>query len=223
MDNCGCEHNGRYLTVGETVVDPHCNSKCVCQASGTVKCDKLHCGSSEVCEVRDGVRGCYGKQGQCVITRRPPSSFDGMTGPMDAVGHMRLVVDMRSCRKGSQSVEIIHVFFKNNTITVNRQHDVWINGRKVSLPGKVGCDISVYMSDRSVVIQRSSALRVTYSITQEVTVIVDTSLSYKMCGACGNYNHNSKDDMTTADGKVVSHVSEVVNSWKAGDFSSCDL
>ncbi|KAK7886667.1 hypothetical protein WMY93_026288 [Mugilogobius chulae] len=202
MDNCGCEHNGRYL-----------KSKCVCQTSGTVKCEILSCGSKEVCEVRDGVRGCYVAHGQCIINQAAHlSSFDSMVASLcDDTADLwfRLVVDIQSCRKGSQSVEIIHVFFKNTPSHVSS----W----------KVGCDISVYMSDRSVIIQRSSAFRVTYSISQEVTVIVDTSLSYKMCGACGNYNHNSKDDLTTADGKIASDVSAVVDSWRAADFSSCSI
>lgn len=90
----------------------------------------------------------------------------------------------------------------------------------MSLPSKVGKEISVHASDRSVLIERPSAVQVTYSVSQEVTVIIDSSLSYKMCGACGNYNNNSKDDMTTADGKNTTDVSVVIGSWRAGDFSS---
>lgn len=80
-------------------------------------------------------------------------------------------------------------------------------------------DISVHISERTVIIERASAVRVTYSISQEVTVIIDSSLSGKMCGACGNYNNNSKDDMKTADGKITTDVSVIVGSWSAGDFS----
>lgn len=94
-----------------------------------------------------------------------------------------------------------------------------MNGRKVSLPSKVMSDVSVQISERSVIIERASAVRVIYSISQEVTIIIDSSLSGKMCGACGNYNNNSKDDMKTADGKTATDVSVIVGSWSAGDFS----
>lgn len=80
-------------------------------------------------------------------------------------------------------------------------------------------DLSVQLSGRAVVIERASALRVTYSISEEVTVIINNSLSGKMCGACGNFNDNSKDDMKTAGGKSTTDVSVIVSSWSAGDFS----
>lgn len=96
---------------------------------------------------------------------------------------------------------------------------IQINGRKVSLPSKATSEVSVQIADRSVIIERASAVRVTYSISKEVTVIIDSSLSGKMCGACGNFNNNSKDDLTTADGKTTTEVSVVVGSWSAGDFS----
>lgn len=94
-----------------------------------------------------------------------------------------------------------------------------VNGRKVSIPSKVTDELTVQASDRSVIIERTSAVRVIYSTSQEVTVTVDTSLSGKMCGACGNYNEDSKDDMKTADGTVTNDVSVIVGSWSAGDFS----
>lgn len=80
-------------------------------------------------------------------------------------------------------------------------------------------DLSVQLSGRAVVIERASAVRVTYSISEEVTVIINKSLSGKMCGACGNFNDNSKDDMKMADGKSTTDVSVIVSSWSAGDFS----
>lgn len=94
-----------------------------------------------------------------------------------------------------------------------------INGRKATLPGKVGEHISLSNSGRSVTIQLKSAVQVTYSISQVVTVRVKSNLMGKMCGACGNYNEDSKDDMTTSDGKTTKDVSVVVSSWSAGDFS----
>ncbi|XP_039662365.1 IgGFc-binding protein-like isoform X2 [Perca fluviatilis] len=239
LDNCGCVHNSRYLTVGQAVVDKACVSKCVCQASGLVKCEKLSCASGEVCGARDGVRGCHVKRGHCGVSQVGHfTSFDGMSGLIGAQGAFevaslcdetdklwfRVVVDVRVCSKGaSPTVATVYVFFKETAIAVNSQHVTWVNGRKVSLPSKVTSEISVQISEKTVIIERASAVRVTYSISQEVTVIIDSSLSGKMCGACGNYNNDSKDDMRTADGKITTDVSVVVGSWSAGDFSKCGL
>lgn len=98
-------------------------------------------------------------------------------------------------------------------------HVIQVNGRKLSIPSKVTSDLSVYIAGRSVIIKQASAVQVTYSFSQEVTVIIESSLSGKVCGACGNYNNNSKDDMKTADGKTTTDVSKIVRSWSAGDFS----
>lgn len=79
-------------------------------------------------------------------------------------------------------------------------------------------ELSVQISDRRVIIERQSAVQVTYSISQDVAVTIDTNFSGKMCGACGNYNSDSKDDMKTADGKITTDVLVFFNSWSAGDF-----
>ncbi|XP_068180237.1 IgGFc-binding protein [Antennarius striatus] len=239
MDKCGCVHAGRYLTVGETVVSNDCKSKCVCQASGLVKCEKFSCVGGEVCGIRDGLRDCHVKQGHCSVNEVGHlTTFDGMTGAIGIKGAFevaslcdeaaklwfRVVVDVRVCRRGARpAVATVYVFFKETTIAVNSQHVAWVNGRKVSLPSKVMSDLTVHISERSVIIERASAVRVTYSISQEVIITIDSSLSSKMCGACGNYNNNSKDDMKTADGTVTTDVSVIVGSWTAGDFSKCGL
>ncbi|KAF7665729.1 hypothetical protein LDENG_00132510 [Lucifuga dentata] len=239
MSSCGCVYNGKYLTEGQAVVNKDCNSKCVCHASGLLKCEKLSCASGEVCIVRDGVRGCHVKQDQCKVSPDAHlTSFDGMSGASGSLGAFeaasvcdesvsqwfRVVVDVRACRKGdSSSVATVHVFFNDTIITVNKEHVTWVNGRKVSLPNKLSNEVSVQIKDSAVVIERASAVRVTYSVSQEVTITVDSSLSNKMCGACGNYNNNSKDDMKTADGKITTDVKVVVGSWSAGDFSRCGL
>uniref|UniRef100_A0A3B4XQ41 Fc gamma binding protein n=1 Tax=Seriola lalandi dorsalis TaxID=1841481 RepID=A0A3B4XQ41_SERLL len=234
LDNCGCVYDGKYLTV-KLLVDKDCKSKCVCQASGVVKCEKLSCASREVCGIRDGVRGCQAKQVHCSINQVGHlSSFDGMSGAMGAQGAFevaslcdetaelwfRVVVDVRVCSKGaSPVVATVYVFFKETIVTVNSQHATWVNGRKVSLPSEVTRELSVKISEKTVIIEKASSVRVTYSVSQEVSVVVDSTLSGKMCGACGNYNNDSKDDMKTAGGKITTDVSVVVGSWSAGDFS----
>ncbi|CAL9705927.1 unnamed protein product [Knipowitschia caucasica] len=226
---CGCLHGDRYLKVGESVVDPQCQSSCVCQAPGIVKCEKKLCGSSEVCEVRDGVRDCHPTQGQCSINDAVYLiTFDGLTGPMGDLGAFevaslcdvtdarwfKVVVDVRSYRMGIQIVDTVNVFFKNNSITVNGQQEVLVNGEQTSLPAKLDCDVTVHVSENSVVVEKTSVILVTFSLSREVVIIVDSSLAFKMCGACGNFNHDSKDDLTTADRVTAMDLTEVVLSWR---------
>lgn len=244
------------------MVDNDCKSKCVCQSSGLVKCEKLSCANGEVCNVRDGVRGCHPKRGHCTISHVGHlTSFDGMSGAIGVKGAFqvaslcdesaklwfRVVVDVRACSKrASPAVATVYMFFRETTIAVNSQHVTWVrrcgitgskcwcrvviftqgnfflhlqvNGRKMSLPYHMANDLSIQASHRTVII-KASAVQVTYSLSQAVTIAVDSSLSGKVCGACGNYNDSSKDDMKTADGRNTTDVSVIVDSWSAGDFS----
>lgn len=124
------------------MVDKDCKSKCECQASGLVKCEKLSCASGEVCSVRDGVRGCHVKQGKCSVSHVGHlTSFDGMSGAIGAKGAFevaslcdeaaklwfRVVVDVRICSKGaSPAVATVYVYFKETSIAVNSQHATWV-------------------------------------------------------------------------------------------------
>lgn len=128
--------------VGQTVVDKDCSSKCECQASGLVTCEKLLCTNGEVCDVRDGVRGCHVIQGHCNISPVGKlSSFDGMSGKIGAQGAFdlaslcneasnqwfRVVVDVRLCRKNAPlAVATLYVFFKDTTVVVNSEHVTWV-------------------------------------------------------------------------------------------------
>lgn len=132
------------------MVNKGCNSKCVCQASGQVKCEKLVCASGEACSVKEGVRGCHVKRGHCLVGPAAHlTSFDGMAGAMGALGAFevaslcdqtssdwfRVVVDVRLCSQGaSAGVAAVYVYFKDTTIAVNSQHVTWVSrGRKNGL------------------------------------------------------------------------------------------
>ncbi|KAM6967506.1 IgGFc-binding protein [Aplochiton taeniatus] len=240
MDTCGCVYGDQYLTLGQTMLSKDCSSKCVCQSSGMVKCEKLACASKQICTVKDGVRGCYVNEGNCLVNGNALlTTFDGVAGPMGAVGAFevaslcdralaqwfRVVVDVRVCNKlpGTPSVATVYVFFNDVTVTVNSRHVTWVNGKTVLLPSTLANQLSVQIIDKVVVIERASSVRVTYSISQELNVTVGDDLANKVCGACGNFNNNAQDDLKTAEGGVAAALSAVVGSWRAGDFSTCGL
>ncbi|KAJ8378918.1 hypothetical protein AAFF_G00232830 [Aldrovandia affinis] len=196
MDTCGCIHEGRYMKVGQSVVSKACDSACMCHALGVVLCKKLQCTSGETCGVRDRVRGCHPKQGICLVSHGGQlASFDGMEGPMGHVGAFEVavlcdqtsalwfcvVVDIRLCQKGGPAgVATIYIFFKDMVITVNSQHQTWVNGRKLSLPGSPVKELSVRVSDRVSVVERALSVRVSLSLTGEVRVTVGPRLAGKV-------------------------------------------
>lgn len=97
---------------------------------------------------------------------------------------------------------------------------IQVNGKKESLPSKLSNDLSIKLKGKTLVIDVTPNVRVTFSNSREVTVITNGVLTNKVCGACGNANDDPKDDMQTADGKVTKDAAKIVASWVAGDFST---
>lgn len=80
LSHCGCWHDGAYYEEGQEFVPcPNCSRRCVCQGAGKVECRPAGCEASEVCEVRDGVRGCHPRScGRCqVMGAGSLATFDG--------------------------------------------------------------------------------------------------------------------------------------------------
>ncbi|XP_048086182.1 IgGFc-binding protein-like [Alosa alosa] len=129
----------------------------------------------------------------------------------------RVVVKLQECgRAGLRRVEAVYVFFDALAITVNAKHQTWVNGRRVNLPSLLKNEISVKISEKTVVIEKISALRVTYSMTQDISVTVSDHFADKVCGACGKM---TGDVSITVDSKSVK---KWMDSWRAPDFPTCE-
>lgn len=53
--------NHSFLQINETVITESCQEMMTCLPSGNVKHESIECSSVEVCELKNGVRGCYPK------------------------------------------------------------------------------------------------------------------------------------------------------------------
>lgn len=96
---------------------------------------------------------------------------------------------------------------------------IQVNGKKEPLPSKLSNKLSIKVKGKALVIDITPSVRVVFSESHEVTVIINGALADKVCGACGNANDDPKDDMQTANGRVTKNVADIVASWSAGDFS----
>ncbi|XP_042295749.1 alpha-tectorin-like [Sceloporus undulatus] len=152
LDKCGCFENGRYLLHGESYLTPDCKAHCTCQNNNSVTCRPQGCAVGEVCELRDGLRGCYRTEGHCTLMLGAHlSSFDGLSGNFLSPGiyqlvslcdinsddWFRVVVSVASCPPdGTIAPMVLHVFLKDLFISVNGQNNVWVNGLPISIPHK---------------------------------------------------------------------------------------
>lgn len=129
------------VQIGESVINEDCSERYTCLATGVVKQEPISCRSDEICKVKNGVRGCNLQQ--CSITASGEVSlFNGQQGYFEKEGifelaklcvhrlgtdWFRVLVAVRPCRaQGHNCVMAAYVFFNNNFIAVNRQHDTWV-------------------------------------------------------------------------------------------------
>ncbi|KAM7138221.1 IgGFc-binding protein-like isoform 5-T5 [Macrochelys suwanniensis] len=233
MDRCGCVHNGRYIKARESFVSSNCSEKCTCHASGEVICEETHCTEEEKCTLRNGVRRCVQQMGRCTLA--PGiwfTSFDGVTREVLLEGAyevsslcegvdlpwFRMVVSV--FREGGLAVpDGISIFFNEGLIHVNKKKEIWVRGHQKQLPVKVSKTLSVSESQGTIMIVQGSRIKILFSLSGEVTVIVNESLANKLCAPCGNFNGDISDELRLPSGQVKGNITDVFEAWRARDLS----
>lgn len=90
-----------------------------------------------------------------------------------------------------------------------------VNGVLSSLPLNLNDGaVKVYKQGKRYVIETDFELTVTYDLVYHVTVTVPGNYQGKVCGLCGNFNGNKKDDFSNTKGVVVKNVNTFGASWK---------
>ncbi|XP_069497205.1 IgGFc-binding protein-like [Ambystoma mexicanum] len=241
-NDCGCLYKGRYQKGNDSFVMPMCGERCFCGLDGNVVCALLTCGLDSTCGIRNGVIGCYRTHANCTISKgRDFISFDNKEGEMalpkgemalpgafdmafvcdvNSKDWFRIVVDVQECSPGSVRT-LVHVFFKNAFIAVNDKGDAWLIGRPLPTPVLVNGVITVFKSQEDLIIEEKGKVRLTIGPNGSVGVQAWDTFASLLCGACGNYNDNPDDDLRLSGGGSASDTTEMINSWKAPDFSVC--
>ncbi|XP_030069375.1 IgGFc-binding protein isoform X2 [Microcaecilia unicolor] len=236
--HCGCvDSDGRYLKENEEIISANCEKKCSCSFDGLghVTCMNNTCGIHETCMIRDGVYGCFKKEGRCTLTSQMDfTSFDGLYGKMpasrayelvslcdvDSEDWFRIVVELQSCDSNTKSMKILtFVFFRGIFIAVNK-NETWVNGRQVKIPAQLSYNVSLEVIDSKFAI-RLPQLTIEIDISG-VNVRVTESMASRLCAACGNYNGQLSDDLTLRGGQRTTSISEMIVSWTATDFTACE-
>ncbi|XP_078511515.1 IgGFc-binding protein-like [Lissotriton helveticus] len=235
MKECGCVFNGRYIKGNESIVMPMCTQRCSCGIDGVAVCAPLTCGPDEVCEYRNNVLGCYRAHANCTINMGVDfNSFDNQGGKVPSPGAFdlafvcdenskdwfRVVVDLQQCSMESTKA-VVFVFFLNAFLAVNDNRQLWLNGRPLPVPIRINGVITVFTSEQHLIIEVSGKLKISIGPNADVRVQVWDVYAGKLCGACGNFNDNSDDDLQLSVGGQASDASQMIASWKAPDFSAC--
>ncbi|XP_053087229.1 IgGFc-binding protein-like [Pangasianodon hypophthalmus] len=221
-DQCGCYENGRTYKINETIITDNCLERLTCLPSGKLKHESISCGSSEVCKVKNGVRGCYPRQ--CLLESGGSFSlFSGETWTIASVGAYELVKVCNGTLEAEWfrvvvelgpfgSVVAVYVYFEEVFITLTSKQATWINGKPVTLPQQLNNEVIVQLTEDILTIEKKASLRVSFSLSLGLVVSVSDEMAQKVCGACGS------------DTKVFNvqrqGVQEYFALWRALDFPS---
>uniref|UniRef100_A0A3Q1GW32 Fc gamma binding protein n=1 Tax=Acanthochromis polyacanthus TaxID=80966 RepID=A0A3Q1GW32_9TELE len=223
FSECGCIHNDRYYRIGQVFYpNGKCEEECKCAQDGEVECKKFTCGPNEKCKIENGVQKCHpvGK-GVCHASGDPHYlSFDGRR--FDFQGTCTYTLS-ESCGLEGTHLVAFSVQVENekwDRVTSNKVVSVTkLVAVKVYVFNYVPVNLNdgevlVYQEGNHYVIETNFGLRVTYDLVYHVTVTVPGNYRGKVCGLCGNFNGDQKDDFQMPNRQLTNNVNAFGKSWK---------
>ncbi|XP_056269656.1 mucin-5B-like [Pseudoliparis swirei] len=202
--NCPCQHNGKAYQSGETVtVD--CNT-CLCSGR------KFTC-TTNVC---DAVCGIYG-DGHHITFDDKRYDFSGdcdytllqdYCGTNQNEGSFRIIGENIPCNTGATCTNNIRIFLGDNEYQLKDDNFQMVKGSGQVHPDQLQT-MGLYL-----VLTIKPGLVLMWDKKTSLYIKLAPEFQGKVCGMCGNYDGNSKNEFTTRSQETVTDVLEFGNSWK---------
>ncbi|KAG3256039.1 hypothetical protein H1C71_039090 [Ictidomys tridecemlineatus] len=235
LASCGCVHQGTYYQPGQSFYPgPGCETFCHCQEGGLLSCEPSSCGPQEACQPSNGILGCVAVGSvTCQASGDPHyTSFDGRR--FDFMGtcvyvlaqtcktqpglpHFTVLQENAPWGNGKvSSTKVITVLVANHTLRLEQmQSTVKVDGVDQKLPVELAEGaVRAFQHGSDVVVETDFGLRVAYDLMYYVRVTVPGNYYKQMCGLCGDYNGDPKDDFQKPDGSQVADPNDFGNSWE---------
>ncbi|KRT78704.1 hypothetical protein AMK59_6957, partial [Oryctes borbonicus] len=232
-----CRYNGHVYEEGETKQIDAC-MECKC-SDGLITCSKTMCndsscpsGSTPVIEKGECCPKCVETSATCMVFGDLHyKTFDGLMYTSRGVGKYQMVAD---CSKHTFSVRVANVFrtktrassstkrvtikAAGSRINLGQKLITKVNGRPISFP-YFNNNIEIQKIDSSMLqIHLPNGVEIMWNGRSFLEVTVPPKFKKKLCGLCGNFNLNMRDDMKMRNGSVVNEANAMkfVNSWCVG-------
>ncbi|KAM9226326.1 IgGFc-binding protein [Dugong dugon] len=235
LASCGCVHQGIYHPPGQTFhPGPGCESLCHCQEGGLVSCEPSSCGPHEACKPSAGILGCVPVgSATCQASGDPHyTTFDGRRfdfmgtcvyvlaqtcGAQAGLEQFTVLQENAAWGNGKVSVtRVVTVQVANFTLRLEQNRwNVKVDGVDLKLPVELAQGrVRAFKHGSDAVIETDFGLRVAYDLKYYARVTIPGNYHGQLCGLCGNYNGDPKDDFLKPNGSQAGNSNEFGDSWE---------
>nr|XP_029501573.1 mucin-5AC-like [Oncorhynchus nerka] len=204
-DLCPCSHNGVYYQPGH-VLKVDCNT-CTCEGR------KWQCTNKQC----DGMCAIYG-DGHFITFDEERFTFNGdceyiLTQDYcsnNPNGTFRLITENIPCgTTGTTCSKAIKLFLGNNEIILADE-----SVKVIKQENGVDVPYQVHSIGLYVVVEAENGLILMWDKKNSLFIKLSSTFQGQVCGLCGNYDGNGKNDFTSRNQEVVVEALEFGNSWK---------
>ncbi|XP_036433734.1 LOW QUALITY PROTEIN: mucin-5AC-like [Colossoma macropomum] len=209
-ENCPCFHNGVFYQPGQTVKED-CNT-CTCR-NRKFLCTSKKCPST--CTIYgeghymtfDSMR--YSFSGDCEYVLAQDYCGNSLSGSF------RIITENIPCgTTGTTCSRSVKLFLGNKEFILSEEKiKVFSTNNGTEIAHKI-YTVGIYF-----VIEASNGLVLHWDKKTSLKITLDPLFKRKVCGLCGNYDGNGKNDFVTRGGEEVVEPLEFGNSWRVS--SAC--
>nr|XP_040028078.1 zonadhesin isoform X5 [Gasterosteus aculeatus aculeatus] len=226
--SCGpqCESDAELWTDEST--------RCLCPG-GQLSCSPSQCPEGQSCTPQRGA-----STATCTVhSHTDCSTFDGEVfrfmmpctytlaktcSPSEAMPMFTVeVVNEQSWNSSLPTVQQVVVNMGNFRVSLLKRETsrIVVNGVWKKLPLSLSSGtVNIKSHPAAVELGTGFGLLVSYDNTGAVHVTLPSLYSDKVCGLCGNYNHDRRDDFRKPDGTFAQNATAFAESWQSGQATS---